>query len=96
MEYKLTKQAFRKLSELIENDPKTAKKVKEIILNLTNSLINGESLKWYSEFKKIRSGKYRIIYTIKDNTLLTTIIEKRETVYQTFEHLFKNSSFFEN
>jgi mRNA-degrading endonuclease RelE of RelBE toxin-antitoxin system len=49
----------------------------------------------YSEFKKIRAGKYRLIYTLRDQIILIAIIEKRETVYQTFEHLFKNSSMFD-
>jgi mRNA-degrading endonuclease RelE of RelBE toxin-antitoxin system len=37
--------------------------------------------------KRIRAGKYRLIYTYQEEILLITIIEKRETVYQTFAHL---------
>jgi mRNA-degrading endonuclease RelE of RelBE toxin-antitoxin system len=91
--YRLTKQAFKTLTALAKNDPKTAKKLKEVIENLRKDLIAGESLQGYSKFKKIRAGKFRLIYTLQDELLLIAIIEKRETVYQTFEHLFKNSSF---
>jgi mRNA-degrading endonuclease RelE of RelBE toxin-antitoxin system len=91
--YRLTKQAFKTLTALAKNDPKTAKKLKEVIEDLRNDLIGGESLQGYSKFKKIRVGKFRLIYTLQDKLLLIAIIEKRETVYQTFEHLFKNSSF---
>lgn len=95
-EYKLTKQAFKKLKGLAKNDPKIAKKLKEIIENLRGDLISGESLQGYSQFKKIRAGNYRLIYTFQEEVLLISIIEKREVVYQTFEHLFKNSSFMDN
>lgn len=95
LDYKLTKQAFKKLSQLAKDDPKVAKNIKEIILQLRCSSISGESLTGYSEFKKIRTGKYRLIYTLREQVVLIAIIEKRETVYQTFEHLFKNSSMFD-
>lgn len=94
-EYKLTKQAFKALSTLAKNDPKTAKRIKETIVKLTQDSISGESLQGYSQFKKIRIGKFRLIYTLQEELLLIAIIEKRETVYQTFEHLFKNSNFLE-
>ncbi len=92
-EYKLTNQAFKKLKLLAKNDIKTAKKLKEVIEKLRSDLLSGESLQGYSKFKKIRVGKFRLIYTLQEEILLIAIIEKRETVYQTFEHLFKNSSF---
>jgi mRNA-degrading endonuclease RelE of RelBE toxin-antitoxin system len=91
--YKLTKQAFKTLTALAKNDPKTAKKLKEIIEKLRQDLISGESLQGYSQFKKIRAGKFRLIYTLQEEIVLVAIIEKRETVYQTFEHLFKHSDF---
>ena len=92
-DYKLTKQAFKQLKLLAKNDRKTAEKLKEVILQLREDLTSGESLQGYSQFKKIRVGKFRLIYTFQEELLLIAIIEKRETVYQTFEHLFKNSSF---
>lgn len=91
--YKLTKQAFKTLKSLSKNDIKTAKKLKTIIEKLRSHSIAGESLQGYSKFKKIRAGKYRLIYMNQEELVLIAIIEKRETVYQTFEHLFKNSSF---
>lgn len=93
--YKLTKQAFKVLKLLSKNDPKTAKKIKGIINDLRNDAVSGESLQGYREFKKIRTGKYRLIYSYQEETLLITIIEKRETVYQTFVHLIKNSNILE-
>ena len=95
LDYKLTKQAFTKLTELSLDNPKIAKNIKEVIVNLRSELISGESLTGYSKFKKIRTGKYRLIYTVKDNVLLIAIIEKREIVYKVFEHLFKSSSSFD-
>jgi len=92
-DYKLTKQAFKQLKLLAKNDRKTAEKLKGVILQLREDLTSGESLQGYSQFKKIRVGKFRLIYTFQEELLLIAIIEKRETVYQTFEHLFKNSNF---
>ena len=94
-DYKLTNQAFKTLKFLSKNDIKTAKRLKDIIEKLRNDLIAGESLQGYSKFKKIRVGKFRLIYTFQDELVLIAIIEKRETVYQTFAHLLKNSSFLE-
>jgi addiction module RelE/StbE family toxin len=94
-DYKLTKQAFKKLKLLAKNDRKTAQKLKVVIEKLRDDQVSGESLQGYSQFKKIRVGKFRLIYTLQEEILLISIIEKRETVYQTFEHLFKNSDFLE-
>ncbi|NOQ63109.1 MAG: hypothetical protein GQ582_01190 [Methyloprofundus sp.] len=76
----------------LKNDIKTAKKIKEVIELLRKDSISGVSLQGYSQFKKVRIGKFRLIYTFQKELILIAIIEKRETVYQTFEHLFKNSS----
>ncbi len=62
-------------------------------MQLREDLISGESLQGYSQFKKVRAGKFRLIYTFQEELILIAIIEKRETVYETFEHLFKNSKF---
>lgn len=95
-DYKFTKQAFKKLTELSKNAPKIASNIKEIITNLRLDLIEGESLMGYAEFKKLRTGKYRLIYTLRGEVLLIAIIEKREAVYATFKHLFKKSSAFDD
>jgi len=92
-DYKLTKQAFKQLKLLAKNNRKVAERLKVVIMQLREDLISGESLQGYSQFKKIRVGHFRLIYTLKDEILLITIIEKRETVYQSFEHLLKNSNF---
>ena len=95
-DYKFTKQAFKTLTDLSKNAPKIASNIKEIITNLRLDLIEGESLTGYAEFKKLRAGKYRLIYTLRGEVLLIAIIEKRETVYATFKHLFKKSSAFDD
>ena len=92
-DYKLTKQAIKQLRLLAKNEVKIAKKLKEVIIQLREDLISGENLQGYSRFKKIRVGKFRLIYTYQEELILIAIIEKRETVYQTFEHLFKKSNF---
>ena len=92
---KLTKQALKALKKLSKNDIKTAKRLKSIIEKLRSNSITGESLQGYSQYKKIRAGKYRLIYINQEELILIAIIEKRETVYHTFAHLFKNSSFLE-
>ena len=92
-DFKLTKQALKKLSFLAKNDNKTAKKIKEVISKLREDTLEGESLQGYSQFKKIRVGKMRLIYTYQGELLLIAIIEKREEVYQTFTHLVKKSQF---
>lgn len=93
MNLKLTKQAEKKLRKLKKSDNKTAKRIKEAIFLIRDKEVSGESLKGYTNFKKYRVGKYRLIYTAVDNELWITIIEKRETVYETFKHLFDNSDF---
>jgi len=58
-------------------------------------LFQVKALQGHRQFKKIRAGKYRLIYSYQDELLLITIIEKRETIYQTFAPLVKNSNFLE-
>lgn len=93
MNLKLTKQAEKKLRKINKSDNKTAKRIKEAIFSIRDGEASGESLKGYTNFKKYRVGKYRLIYTVVDDELWITIIEKRETVYLTFKHLFDNSDF---
>ena len=95
-DYKFTKQVFKKLTDLSKNAPKIASHIKEIITNLRLDLIEGENLTGYAEFKKLRAGKYRLIYTLRREVLLIAVIEKRETVYATFKHLLKKSATFDD
>lgn len=83
------------LTQLAKDNPKVASNIKSIITKLRENSLEGESLR-ICFFKKIRAGKYRLIYTLRNDILLIAIIEKRETVYATFEHLFKNSSMFDD
>ena len=93
-EYKLTKQAIKKLKSLSKNDPKLAIQITSSILNLRKDLIKGESLTGFTLYKKIRVRHFRIIYKLENEILLIAIIDKRETVYKIFEHLVKNSDLF--
>jgi addiction module RelE/StbE family toxin len=93
--YKLTKQSFKKLKLIANSDPKLAKQIKTIINKLREDTVSGETLKGFSDFKKIRIHKFRLIYTIQNEVVIIALIEKRETVYTTFAHLLKNSQFLE-
>ena len=93
IKYELTKQAFRSLKKLTKSDPKTAKRIKQTIGDLRLDPTKGEALQGYTKFKKVRIGKYRLIHSVQDGVLWIVIIEKRETVYLTFEHFFKNAKF---
>jgi mRNA interferase RelE/StbE len=50
-----------------------------------------EPLKGSSEYFRIRSGIYRIIYTIQDDILTVTVvrIDKRDKIYKVVERLHK-------
>jgi mRNA-degrading endonuclease RelE of RelBE toxin-antitoxin system len=93
-EYKLTKQAAKKLKKLAVSNPKLATQIADHVVDLRQDLIVGEPLSVYTTFKKIRVRDFRIIYTLVDEVLLIAIIDKRETVYQAFEHFYKNSDQF--
>ena len=92
-DFELTKPAFKALKKLEKSDNKLASRIKNTILLLREDKLEGEALQGYTNFKKIRVGRFRIIHTMIDDILIITIIEKRETVYKTFEHFFKHSDF---
>lgn len=94
----LTKQAKKKLELIKKSHPKIAKNISASILNLKegDEVYKGETLQGYSDFRKIRVSKYRIIYTFTSDLVTVAIVDKRETVYQTFTHLMKNSQFLGN
>lgn len=93
MNYRLTKQAAKRLKKILKSDLKTAKRIKDAIILLSENRNLGEALQGHSDFRKIRVGKYRLIHTKIDGVTIIAIIEKRETVYETFQHLLKNSDF---
>lgn len=94
-DYKLTKQALKKLKKLAKSNPKLATQIADHIEALREETITGETLAQYTNFKKVRVRDFRIIYTLtEDDILLIAIVDKRETVYATFEQLFKNSDQF--
>ena len=92
-DYRLTKQAVNQLEKLNNSDRNTAKRIKSALLLLIAGEVTGEALQGYPDFFKVRVGKFRLIHTTIDDVLIIAIIEKRETVYETFKHLIKNSDF---
>lgn len=88
---KLSKQAKKSLEKLERSDNTTARRIGLKISKLSRGEIIGEPLKGATNYSKVRVGKFRIISTIQDDVLLVFIIEKRESVYQTFQHLLKNT-----
>lgn len=50
-----------------------AQKIKGIINDLRNDVISGENLQGYRQFKKIRAGKYRLIYAYQKELLLLDV-----------------------
>lgn len=93
MNYRFTKQATKQLKNLKKSDTKIAIRIKTAIISLIKDELKGEALQGSTDFFKIRIGKYRLIYTSVDNELIIAIIEKRETVYKTFQHLLEKSRF---
>ena len=93
VDHKFTKQALKQLKKIHSSDKHTAKRVKSTLLLLRAGDIQGQSLQGYPDFYKIRIGKYRLIHTLVDGVRIIAIIEKRETVYQTFKHLVEKSNF---
>jgi len=90
LDYKLSKSAIRSLTKIERSDPKTALRIDEKITQLRTQELKGIPLKGASNYSRVRVGKYRIISTIRDDILLVFIIEKRETVYDTFDHFLKS------
>jgi len=86
---KLSKRALKVLVKLEKSDPKIAVRIVNKIDQLCSQEITGEPLQGASDYAKTRVGKYRIITSIQEDTLLVFIIEKRDSVYQTFQHLLK-------
>jgi addiction module RelE/StbE family toxin len=80
---KLTKQARKKLQTIQKSHPKIAKTISAIILGLKEDvdMVNGEMLQGYSEFKKVRVSKYRIIYTYDAESVTITKLINQITIY---------------
>jgi len=91
--YRLTKQALKQLTQLTKSDIHTAKRIKSVLSSLADGKVKGETLQGYFGFFKLRVGKFRLIHTTINDVVIVAIIEKRETVYKTFQHLIENSNF---
>ena len=91
--YRLTKQATKQLKKIKKSDINTSRRIKSAIILLSEGDIAGEALQANADFFKVRVGKYRLIHTTIADELIIAIIEKRETVYKTFQHLLENSRF---
>jgi mRNA-degrading endonuclease RelE of RelBE toxin-antitoxin system len=90
LSYRLSKQALKSLSKLEKSDKSLARRIDQKIVQLRKQEITGEALQGASDYSKVRVGKYRIISMVRDNMLLVYIIEKRESVYQTFQHFLRD------
>ncbi|MFT5610062.1 MAG: mRNA-degrading endonuclease RelE of RelBE toxin-antitoxin system [Polaribacter sp.] len=90
LNYRLSKQALKSLSKIEKSDKNLARRIDQKIVQLREQEITGEALQGASDYSKVRVGKYRIISTVRDNMLWVYIIEKRESVYQTFQHFLRN------
>jgi mRNA-degrading endonuclease RelE of RelBE toxin-antitoxin system len=90
LSYRLSKQALKSLSKIEKSDKSLARRIDQKIVQLRKQEITGEALQGASDYSKVRVGKYRIISMVRDNMLLVYIIEKRESVYQTFQHFLGN------
>lgn len=91
--YELTKQALKQIQKLVKSDLKMAKRIKTALTLIDNEEALGETLRGYSDFFKVRVGKYRLIHTKIEGIRIIALVEKRETIYKTFKHLLENSSF---
>ena len=91
--YRLTRQATKQLKKLKKSDISTARRIKSAIILLSEGDSAGEALQGHADFFKVCVGKYRLIHTTIADELIIAIIEKRETVYKTFQHLLENSRF---
>lgn len=90
LSYRLSKQAQKSLTKIEKSDKSLARRIDQKIIQLRKQEITGEALQGASDYSKVRVGKYRIISTVRDNMLLVYIIEKRESVYKTFQHFLRN------
>jgi mRNA-degrading endonuclease RelE of RelBE toxin-antitoxin system len=90
LSYRLSKQALKSLSKIEKSDKSLARRIDQKIVQLRKQEITGEALQGASDYSKVRVGKYRIISMVRDNMLLVYIIEKRESVYQTFQHFLRD------
>jgi mRNA-degrading endonuclease RelE of RelBE toxin-antitoxin system len=90
LNYRLSKQALKSLTKIEKSDKKLARRIDPKIVQFRKEEITGEAVQGASDYSKVRVGKYRIISTVRDNMLLVYIIEKRESVYQTFQHFLRN------
>jgi mRNA-degrading endonuclease RelE of RelBE toxin-antitoxin system len=90
LSYRLSKQALKSLTKIEKSDKSLARRIDQKIVQLRKQEITGEALQGASDYSKVRVGKYRIISTVRDNILWIYIIEKRESVYQTFQHFLRN------
>ena len=96
MRLEYSKQAGRTLKKLNKSDKTMAQRIVKAVKELQEGKGNAESLSGHSDYKKSRVGKYRIITTIfedetadNEQVLRVFIVEKRETVYETFNHFLR-------
>lgn len=78
------KECVRILQKMQKWDKKLAGNISDHILDLENDPFPEQSvaLQWYFPYRRIRVGKYRIIYICSDEEITIVYIWKREDVYE--------------
>ena len=88
LKLRLSKEADRFLQKI---PAKHSKQIAERILALQGdpSMLPTEDLKGYPPFRRLKSGEYRVIYFIADETLHVTLIGKRndDEIYKQIERM---------
>lgn len=89
LEINYSKEAEKFLRKLYKSDKKLAKQIVNKIIKLQSDPKISSSIELinYSPFRRIRVGKYRIIYKYNEKYVYIEIINKREIVYKDLNKL---------
>jgi mRNA interferase RelE/StbE len=92
LEINYSKEAVKFLKKLNKSDKKLAKQIvsKIVELQANTKIASSIELINYSPFRRIRVGKYRIIYKYDEQYVYIVVINKREIVYKNLNKLFDN------
>ena len=85
-EVRFSKASEKFLKNLQKKDHATAKQIALKITALTLEPMPQSSLAIVenSDFRRIRVGKFRVIYRFDDEVLFVTLVDKRDKVYKMF------------
>ena len=82
-ELRFSRQVFESLEKLIRKAPEIARVLGQQIDGLRSHPLprHARRLTGYS-YHRIRVGSYRIVYEFDQDTLIITLVEKRDKIYQ--------------